>query len=255
MKKYLFVALILITSVAIFHKGKVLGTSDEMPVVHGIIVPHHDLADELLISSFQSLRESYSYETIYILGPNHFYPESELVITATEIAEYPLNLNRIQDLDSAFSEVTLNNELVSHEHSIQIPLKYLAEIFPDAQFVPLVISPYYQDKQIDELSDFLARDDSALFVLAVDFAHNVGMEEGLQQNIQSIEAIEHFDYDTILNFTDHNLDSPVATALFLNVMQRIHSTEWSLYQSTHGSVIEGIPDLEGTSYVVGTFSN
>lgn len=261
MKKSLIAASLLfafsVLVVTFTHKGKekTLGIEDiGLFGVRGLIIPHHDLADELIINTLERLAEVNSYDTVFVIGPNHFFPESETVVTAEDLEPFPVDSEFVVRLNSEFEDVTEDPELVKNEHSINIPTKYIYEYFPEVRFVPLVVSPYYNEDILSQIALFTSESasDKSLFVLAVDFSHDLGMDEALKKNEESIGALSNFDYQEILTFTDENLDSPVATVLFLKILKNLEATEWTTLHSTHGSVIQGVPDLSGTSYVVGT---
>jgi len=228
---------------------------DSLANVTGIIIPHHDLANSLIIDSFQKLKENNEYTKIVVIGPNHFYPESPTIMTSYSLKDYPVDKSSVRMLENLGKDVLINQEKLENEHSIGIPIKYLSKIYPDAKFIPLAVSPFYTDDILTKVSNLLAVDvDNTLFVLSIDFSHNLGIDEALKNNETSIDAIRNFDTQKILSFNDEYLDSPVSTVLFLDIMKILKAESWATLYSTHGSVIVGQPDLNGTSYVVGVFS-
>jgi len=233
------------------------GANDSLTNVRGTIIPHHDLADSMIIDAFRRLKEDNDYEKIIIIGPNHFYPESPTIISSYSLKDYPIDKIIIEKMENSINDLVLDQEKLENEHSVGIPIKYLNQIYPNATFVPIAVSPFYTNEILNQIAQVLSAEvsDKALYVLSVDFAHNVGVDEGLKNNEVSIDAIRNFDMDKILTFNDKYLDSPVALVLFLKIMENFGAKNWTTLYSTHGSIIEGEPDLNGTSYVVGTFSN
>src|SRR3989344_1525400 len=245
MRKYLLVSVLLLLIVFVYYaqavkKQKTLGVSDisERKIV-GLIIPHHDLAASLIIDSLDKIKNEGEYKRVVIIGPNHFFPERETVITSAVLSDYPIDEEVVGDLNNQFKEVVEDEAVVANEHSVGIPMKYIREIYPQASFIPLVISPYYNQNSLEAVSGYLSGNlsEDTLFVLAVDFAHNLGIDEALSHNDITIDAIRNFDTQAILDFSDEYLDSPVATVMFLKIMERLGAGDWQLISSTHGSML------------------
>lgn len=252
----IIVALAIVLTVAYSNRMKVLGIQNSRTNenIRGLIIPHHDLASEIIIRSIDEIAAENDYDKIFIIGPNHFFPDNPLVVSGRAIQNFPIDTEFVDEL-ATLDTVFLNEDLLAQEHSMIVPIKYLHGAFPAADFVPLVISSHYSERDLKEVSNYLAQHapEKSLWVLAIDFAHNVTLHEGLAHNEESITALKSFDYERILGFSDSHLDSPVGTTVFLKVLENLNATSWRTFESTHGSVIEGVPNLNGTSYVVGTF--
>ena len=169
---------------------------------------------------------------------------------------YSIDKDIVENLHTSLNEMNIDLKKMENEHSLGIPIKYLSEIYPSTSFVPIAVSPFYSDEVLNKVSEIVSSDKESktLFVLSIDFAHNMGIDEALKNNEESIEAIRNFDFNKILTYNDEHLDSPVATVLFLKIMNNLGFNKWTTLYSTHGSVFVGEPDLNGTSYVVGVFS-
>lgn len=236
---------------------KVLGESDvvESEIV-GLVIPHHDLADDLIINAIERSRKDPGYEKIVIIGPNHYFPNSYFITTAESLRDYSIDSEYIRGLNSNYDFVAFNGQMLENEHSVGIPIMYLKEAYPKAEFIPLIVSHHYNEKIMEELSNSLSGEfsENTLFVLAVDFAHNVGFIEAMENNDESIKSISNFDYESILTYDDKYMDSPLSTILFLKIMERLGANNWKILDSSHGSIILGIPDFQGTSYVTGVYT-
>jgi len=250
-------AFIVVVSVALTSRTKVLGTKTTIANenVRGLVIPHHDLADELIISSIQEIAKENTYDHIFVIGPNHFFPENPLIVSGTVIQDFSIDMSFVNELNTVFNSVSVNNDILAGEHSMIVPMKYLREAYPNALFVPLVVSPHYTQKDLSDLTLYLSKHapENSLWVLGMDFAHNVTINEGLSHNEESITALSTFDYQTILRLTDTHMDSPVGATLFLQIMEVLNAREWTTLESSHGAIIDGVPNLNGTSYVIGTF--
>ena len=232
---------------------KVLGTESSMESTHGIIVPHHELAHSLISSTVEEISKENTYTNIVIIGPNHFVHNSPTIVTATDSEMGNIDKEYLIKLADKHTSFTFNDELVRNEHSVNIPLKYLSEFYPDAIYSLLVVSPYFDINEINEIANDLSQKEDTLFVLSIDFAHNVGIDEGLENNKETIDSIANFNYNKILEYTDKNMDSPVSTILFLKIMENLEAKNWTTITSNHGEELLETNGLLGTSYVTGYF--
>ncbi len=216
--------------------------------IQGIVLPHHGLAKEILNNSFQMLKESVSPETIVIYGTNHYFPLSDTYTTTTEIRD-----------EFKLDGILADNSRIKSDHSIQTILPYLKQYFPSSKVVPIIVSTKYQSvEDLDNMTRMFVKlfgSQETLYIASVDFAHNVSLEEGLNKNKESVESISKLNYPEILGYHDDHMDSPVAVTTLLLTMKNLAATSWQLQYSSHGALITNSLDLQGTSYVVGTFSN
>jgi len=237
-------------------KGKVAGvqtSSGETPI-RGITLPHHKLAEKLILESFERLKnENFSY--VVILGPNHFEPEINSVVTAKSIPEYSFDNEVIQKYLQKYPDIVVSGELINKEHSITLHLPYIQNYLPNAKMLPLMISPYASKNDLYDKVNYLTSitPSDTLFIASVDFAHDVMQDTALKNNEESIAAISSFDYQTILDFGDDHMDSPLSISMLLKSMQKEGSTKWETWYSSHAAILEGDPAIQGTSYVIGVF--
>lgn len=216
--------------------------------IQGVILPHHALVKDILNNSFIRLKEGINPNVIVIYGTNHYFPVSETYTTTTKIKD-EYNLDNVLASDTR----------VDGDHSIQTILPYISQYFPDSKVVPILVSTKYQD--ISDLNNNVKKfinafgSQKTLYIASVDFAHNVSLEEGLNKNKESINNISSFNYGEILNYHDDHIDSPIAITTLLLTMEDLNAKKWQLWYSSHGALITNLLNLEGTSYVVGSFSN
>ena len=234
--------------------GKVAGTQSEQKEVRGIILPHHNLAENLILESFEKLKsENYSY--VVILGPNHFAPNVNSLITAKEIPGYSFENEIMNSVLQKYPDISQSPDLVEKEHSLTIHLPFIKNYFPEAKILPLMISPFSGNEDLSDKISYLASTvpSDTLFIASVDFAHDVLPELGFKNNQESISAISEFNYQTLTSFDDTHMDSPLSILALLYSMQKFGSTGWETWYSSHASLIENDPGVQGTSYVIGVF--
>lgn len=221
----------------------------------GIIIPHHDLAREYIISSLSKIAQRHQYSTIVVVGPNHFLPAATTFLSTPSLDDYPIETKMVsQLLESGLVES--NSMACERDHSLGSPLRYLKEYFPNAKFVPILAPMNFKSEKIINLAKLLTSNlpEETLYVASVDFSHGKSLLEAMGKNLESENAIESFDYGQIYQYQDDHLDSPASIGLLLNSMQNIGATKWSTTLSSHGSLIEEQLDLPATSYLIGIFS-
>jgi len=212
--------------------------------IKGVILPHHELAQELFHTSFERLQEVVDPSTIVIYGTNHYYPEGMTFTTTKETKE-----------EYQIPNTLVDNKRIEKEHSIQTLLPYLNKYFPKSKIIPIIISSTYDSGDLKNKTKYLVNNlpKDTLYISSVDFSHNKTTSEGLLKNEESIKAISNFDYKTILDFKDDHIDSPVTITTLLLTMERLDAKNWETWYTSHGGLLLNKPDLQGTSYVVGVF--
>jgi len=239
-----------------YKKGQVSGVSveSENNKIVGIILPHHDLARELIISSLEKFNEP--YQLIFIFAPNHFRPIGPEITTATQLSGLAVDDAVISKITQKIPSVLLDNQLIEKEHGISIPSGYLTHYFPGAKIVPIIFSAKTSPEQAEKLASVLAdfaTERQSLFVASVDFSHEQMDLSGRENNRETIEAISNNDYEKLFTYKDNHIDSPAAAATLLKIMQKLNTNGFEVWHNSHGAILTDNPTLNGTSYVIGVF--
>lgn len=236
------------------NQGKVEGAKTTQSEVRGIVLPHHNLATELFNDSYAKLAKTLSPKLIVILGTNHYLENSPTVITTNTFPDASLDQDIANRFITKFPDVLVNETAITNDHSIMVQIPYIHQYFPNAKVFPMIISAQFTEGSLTQKAQFLSTlPQDTLFIASVDFAHNVGLTEGLSKNKESIQTISQFDYKTLYTYYDDHLDSPIAISLFLHVMSEIGANSWNTWFSSHSAILKNDPSIQGTSYVVGTF--
>lgn len=230
-------------------------TSQPGEEIKGLIIPHHELASEFISGALIKVSQSKKPSHVVVFAPNHFNPGSYTFGTTIEMSEFNISYEVIEKFKEEFPETVIDKKLIEDEHGVTIPMRYLVNYFPETRFVPMIFSPFYNEKELEEAADFLTNllPPDTLYILALDFSHNTTLEEAMARNEESINAIKEFDYSRILEFEDDNLDSPVATIVFLKTMSKLNALHFEVWNNSHAALIRNDPALQGTSYVIGVF--
>jgi MEMO1 family protein len=236
-------------------EGEVAGTSEAATRIHGLILPHHDKAGSLIDSAASRVSQSGDYSTLVILAPNHFQPDSQLITTADTLANFPISQAIVSKLAATSDYVVLDNTAISKEHGLLVPLEYLSAKFGNTDIIPLMVSPNYTDDSLSQVAAMLHQHtpEDTLFVVSVDFSHNLLFEPAMENTKYTSQIISAFDQDKLLTFDDHYLDAPVAVVLMLEIMKLRQATLFETWEISHGAILLDNPLLQGTSYLTGVF--
>lgn len=235
--------------------GSSIGENAVNRNISGIILPHHDLVKSLISQSLERLTRQQQYSYVVILGPNHFAPEKTPLATTTHLSEAKVAAEIVHRLREQFPLITDAQPLIEQEHSITLHLPYLKQYLPQAEIIPLMFSPTFTPEELERLAIFLRKNTPAdtLYLASIDFSHESSVLEGLDKNAETLTVLQNFDYHTLYQFGDDNLDSPVAAAVFLHAMQGLGATAWETWHNTHAGIITDDPRTRGTSYLIGIF--
>lgn len=248
--------LLLALIAAIDKQWRVPGTKTEadQPVV-GIVLPHHDLARELIIQAGERLKQEINPRYIVVMAPNHFRPQSYTFSSSLALKDFSVAENEIRRLKEFDPNLILDKDLLEAEHGVVIPISYLQNFFPQAKFIPLIISPYFVPEKLRETAGFLVKimPEDTLYVASIDFAHEKMVWEAAANNQETIATIGNFDYRLLLDYGNDHLDSPAAMGMLMHIGEKLGAKNWQTWFDSHGAKLTGDPTLQGTSYVVGVF--
>ena len=253
MNRILLLLVILSTSTIII-SGSI--TTNSRTLILGLVLPHHDLAREVIINSAEKLaklRPDVKY--IAILSPNHYRPQSDTFTTTTVLKNFPIAVNVVREIKEEYPQMIMDEKLLNGEHGLYVPMTYLARYFPSAKFIPIAVTPYYTTEKLMTMAKILSGllPPETLFVASTDFSHNHNLSEAVLNDAMTIDAIRNFNFARLTKFDDNNIDSPPAMKTVMYIMELRNADKWQTWQESHGSIITGNPNLVGTSYVSGVF--
>jgi AmmeMemoRadiSam system protein B len=223
--------------------------------ISGLIIPHHELAKDLIIRTVNKIRISRNPRFIVVFSPNHFRMQSGTFTTAENSPDYPIAKEVISQIKSAVPQLIIDDELAGDEHGVNVPIKYLKQVFTGAQFVPILVAPGYTPETLMQMAETVTgmMPKDTLYAASVDFSHNNRYEPAMQYDRQTLTTIGNFDYPDLYKYDDNHLDSPAAMATVMMIMEKLGTTDWEIWENSHGAVLTGNLQLSGTSYVTGVF--
>ncbi|MBU0573660.1 MAG: AmmeMemoRadiSam system protein B, partial [Candidatus Margulisbacteria bacterium] len=196
--------------------------------VAGLIVPHHLLAEPMIRTAFEGIKDS-NYSKVVILGPNHRNIGQKNVAAAGDL-------------------------YIDLEHSISALLPLVKEYFPRAKVVPITFKYYTPPEEAEREGKKLAavRDGKTLVIASVDFSHHATRPAAEVNDKESIRAISSFDLGKIYSL---KLDSPASIYCLLSYL-KIKGADQSIMlgNATAADFSSGADPADLTSYVTCYFA-
>lgn len=221
------------------------------------VVNQHVLAAHLIAEQFAYAADR-SVETVIVITQNNWNAGEAPVITSEYGWKTPLgtlypNQEIIHELKSG-GYVTADEDIFSHEHGITGIVPYVAQTFPQARIVPIVI----RDKTPNNLIDTLAKKlgelnlDHTVIVGTIDMSHYLPKYVADVHDRLTLQAIQNFEYET-LNRLD--IDTAPTLRTLLKVAETKRLTTFKKTRGVNSATIVSDEDLmETTSYLTGYFS-
>ncbi len=175
-----------------------------------LIVPHHLLAKDLINQAMENT--SQDYQTIILIGPNHFNLGQEEIQTTrydwkTKFGNLSADktlINKIIQNDYA----KLNPDYFNTEHSVCGLVSFVRKQFPRANLVPLILKSTAPQEKNRKLGQFLAQNcDDCLLLASLDFSHEVNEWQANINDQQSIKILTEVDEENLNQITCDSLPS------------------------------------------------
>lgn len=213
------------------------------------VLPHYLPAKALLAGLVQSIRSSRP-KTIVLIGPDHQNLGSRYMTTTlndwqSSGVRYAINKRVVKKL-SASPFVSAGDAVIADEHSVLIPLPFLAKQFPDAHFVLLTVRGRYDQNAIHDVTDRLisALDARDLVIASVDFSHYQPLAAAEIEDATSRAAIVAGNPDALATIP---ADSPASLAIAMGYAQRRGAHQTTIVGHTNSALILGDPTLASTT--------
>ena len=216
----------------------------EKPVLSGIILPHHEMASQLIQEAWAVALES-EPDLIVLIGPDHPGLADHPLIW-TEGTCVPLQL-LLSPLAEEWINAGIGGEAMVADHSIEIPLKYLPEEAREIPVLALTVPRGMDGEHIDRLvSEIQALSGSCLLVGSVDFSHGLVSETSQIRDEESISWIQARDYSAIQNAGNEYFDTPEV----LEILLRCCTGQVDQIKRSDSTAFGWSQSLPGTSYQV-----
>jgi poly-gamma-glutamate synthesis protein (capsule biosynthesis protein) len=220
------------------------------------IIPHHLLASDMIAEFFYNLRGK-EYDTIILLGPNHFNAGNFDITVSKYNWQTPYGILESDEdvLDEllGLNGAGISEEVFEKEHSMTSEVSFIKKTFGKAKIAPVVLKPGITSRQAEALAEKIfkiSKIKKILVLASVDFSHYKDSLTAQENDKESIDAIKYFDFGKIYNL---DIDSPASIYTALKFSQ-LYGAEFSLLSNSNSAILASKPDLEATtSYVTGYF--
>lgn len=226
--------------------------------VIGGIIPHHLLAADLIAEFFSNLK-NFDYETIILIGPNHFLAGEAKIITSAYNWQTPYGIletdNKILNQLLKFNEVKIEENIFQNEHSINSEVAFIKKTFPNSKFLPIVLKPNIDENKAEKLAEYLFKiinNKKVLVLASVDFSHYKNSATAQANDKISISTIKNFSFGKIYSL---DIDSPASIYTLLKFSE-LNRTNFKLLNNTNSAILADKPEINSTtSYVTGYFAD
>lgn len=224
-------------------------------IVSGII-PHHLLAADLIADFFNNLSGE-NFDTVVLLGPNHFSTGNSDIISSSYSWQTPYGvLSPDNDIFNTLSQsinIEIDETAIDKEHSITSEVAFIKKTFPQAEFLPIILKTNINQAVANNLAEALfniSKDKKILVLASVDFSHYKTNAEAQIDDAHSIQALETANLDKIYDLA---LDSPASIFTLLKY-SLLRQTNFSLLANSNSALLSDQLDIQSTtSYITGYF--
>ncbi|MDD4681475.1 MAG: AmmeMemoRadiSam system protein B, partial [Clostridia bacterium] len=228
--------------------------------LQGGIVPHHLLASEMIASFWKTVSQS-KYDLVVIIGPDH---NKRGAAPITTIASGFTTILGDVTSDSSIANSLIQENLMSGdmnimetEHSISVHIPFVRYYMPDTKILPILIYGNQSFNNIRELSDKITEitaGKKVLYVASMDFSHYLPLAEANRMDIITEKALNEFDYESITEMTNDNLDSRPSALFLLYTMSTLGSKSIEKWEHSNSDIISKKNTGYTTSYFTFGFS-
>jgi AmmeMemoRadiSam system protein B len=215
-----------------------------------LILPHHELVSQKVADTYTSLPKS--YDRVVLIGPDHQNQAScPIVFPLSGFQTYAGPLLPDSQLLSQLKSQTIcpQDSLFMTEHSLALHMPFIRHYLPDAQIVPLMLSPIQDFESLSRLSDHLSGLDNTLFIISIDFSHYLSIHDTRLRDQETLGLIHNRDFARILSLTSDHLDSPGSLVLGLLLADKLGLSHTNISYYGDSSKLPN-PPVDQTSYLI-----
>ena len=213
--------------------------------IRGLILPHHELARELMESAWEEALEV-EPDLIVLIGPDH-----------PGLADHPLIWTSETKSQVAFACSTISTEWIKEglggeaiiaDHSIETPLKILLEMGTEIPVLAITLPHGLEAECMDRMIEAILKlsGNDLLLVGSVDFSHGLISQESEGKDTISLQWIQERNMDAIRSAGSEHFDSPET----IEILLRCLAGEVELIERCDSSDFACGKELPGTSYQV-----
>lgn len=232
-----------------------------------VLVPHHWPAGELIVQVLRDVAHAGpgpgvagGWRRVVLLGPDHRKAGARAVVTtardwSTPYGVMPADAAAVADLLRG-GQAVADASLLRAEHGVAGLVPALRHFLPGARLLPLAVRGDARAAETAHLAARLAASDrpGTLYVVSVDFAHDVLPMAARRNDAASLTALRSLDAARVRAFGDEHVDARGALATALLLARHIDAERFELLQRRDGSDLAGYAGGPVTSYITGYFA-
>lgn len=226
--------------------------------VRGGIVSHHLLAGSYIAKYFQSIA-SPEYRRVIVIGPNHGELGVYRAVTSVRDWETPYGLV-LTDVDAVgrivgSGTVHFGDDVLGADHAAEVIMPYIKVYMPDAYVVPVLVSAYTTQSELDSISSTLSEiiDRNTLVIVSSDFSHYLLPDAAARKDEETHALLMSWQKGRLLGLGNDYLDSPPSVYLLIDLMERIGAKDFAVVDRADGSILAGTPHAPTTTYFFITY--
>ncbi len=216
--------------------------------IKAVIVPHagYIYSGQIAAAAFKQLDDE--YETVFLIGPSHSYPLTDVSVSNLDYFSTPLGRVKVSDKSKEIlKENIVENieEAHSNEHSLEVEIPFLQMQLKDFEIVPLIVG----ETDVEEFKNVLSRNvgEEDLIVVSVDLSHYHEYNEALSLDYISVKNIMELNYEKIIS---SEIDAPWAVSSLLKLAKEKYWKPYLITYSNSGEVTGDKTSVVGYSAIV-----
>lgn len=207
-----FFLLVGVTGLTYFRLSKPNFANNQELTISAGVVPHHLLAEEIIVDFFDYIDSKEDPERIILLSPDHFKTgdiigNSFISLNADTERFYGLEMDHdlIENL-SFKNEIVLNNPAINYDHGITDLMPFIENRFPDTKIAPFLIPASISKEKVEKFVHSLnsLTCPETIVIASVDFSHYLTPGAADFHDVKSIRTLINFEKE---GFPDLEVDS------------------------------------------------
>lgn len=222
--------------------------------VAGGIVTHHFLASRLMVEFFTRAAACARPRRVILIGPDHERINPRGVGLSdldwhTPFGDLRTDRDAVRGIRQALGLRGDDASCFFREHAIGVLAPFIRYYFPDALFLPVIVSSRAPPERRRLLAQSLAglRSPDTMVILSMDFSHRKSTDVSAIQDRKAMDVIQRGDQGEVRGL---DVDCRVGLAVMLSLF-RGHAVSFGTRSDS--VQISGVPSGECTSYVTAWF--
>lgn len=238
---------------------EVVSVEFEEETILGGIVPHHDVSYQMMGRFYKTISQD-DVDLVVLVGPNHFGTNDGVLtydgVFSTFLGEIETDTDKVNALISAGLCLIDQSKRFELEHSLNIQMPFVVEVFEGARVLPILIGEEQRVDVVDELvtvlDDILMDYDGRVMVIGtVDFSHYLDSERTQINDSYTLNLIEENNTQGLMQLDDGYVDAPSVLTLMMKLFEH---ADMSLLEHTNAEeILEKISPGDMTSYMTFVF--